>query len=124
MQIAIGPSFFNSTVGIGTSTAALEAQLDKCKIQLADWVSCPSHATVEGKAKITEISNKISAIEQRLKAADTAGRSNRQTVNDTNTTSNINTKSVASILTMREITSPSKIAHSAVTYGIRLDVFA
>jgi len=123
MLIAIGSSSFNNTAGIGTSTAALEAQLDKCKIQLADWVSCPSHGTVEGKAKISEISNKISAIEQRLKAADNASRSNRQTANNANSTPEKNTNPVASILNMSGISSLSKIAPTG-TSGSRLDVFA
>jgi hypothetical protein len=76
----------SSTTGAVISNAVLESQLDKCKTQLADWVSCPSHVTAEGKAKIKEISDKISAIEQQLKATNTAKQTNQQTATTTNIT--------------------------------------
>jgi len=53
---------------LGNLPSGQEAQLDKYKVQLADWVHCPSCKTPEGKAKIRELSDKIAAIEQRLKA--------------------------------------------------------
>lgn len=52
------------------SPTVLEAQLSRCQVQLADWVSCPSAKTPEGKAKIAEISDKIAQIEQRMKQVD------------------------------------------------------
>lgn len=56
------------------SSAGLESQLDQYKVKLADWENCPSCKTPEGKAKIAEISDRISEIEQRLKVADAAKR--------------------------------------------------
>jgi hypothetical protein len=46
--------------------------LDKYKGQLADWVNCPSCKTPEGNAKIQEVSDKIAAIEQKIKGATAA----------------------------------------------------
>ena len=66
---AIGSSIFPSLFGTSQSPAGLEAQLAKYKVQLADWVSCPSCNTPEGKAKIQELSNKVSDTQQRIKAA-------------------------------------------------------
>ena len=100
MLSAIGSSTFTSPVVTGASTAGLESQLDKCKTQLADWVSCPSHVTPEGKAKIEEISNKISELEQRIKTTDAARRSNNPTLTNTNTSSDINKDSTTSALSL------------------------
>jgi hypothetical protein len=69
---AVGSSVFSSLFGAGQSTAGLEAQLAKYQVQLADWVSCPSCKTPEGKAKIQELSNKVSDTQQRIKAAATS----------------------------------------------------
>ncbi|MBI5922371.1 MAG: hypothetical protein HY847_12090 [Betaproteobacteria bacterium] len=66
---SIGSSLSPSLFGVGQSTAGLEAQLARYQIQLADWVSCPSCKTPEGKAKIQELSNKVSDTQQRIKAA-------------------------------------------------------
>lgn len=68
MWNAIGPSSHASLGYVGNSSSGLDAQLDKYKSQLADWVNCPSCKTPEGKAKIQELSDKIAAIEQKIKA--------------------------------------------------------
>ena len=74
MASAIGSSTLSSYAGGGQSFGGLQAQLDRYQRQLADWVHCPSCKTPEGKAKIADLSDKIGAIQQRLKAADAAQR--------------------------------------------------
>jgi len=58
-------------MGAGQSPAGIEAQLAQYQIQLADWVSCPSCNTPEGKAKIQELTNKVSDARRRIEAAET-----------------------------------------------------
>ena len=72
MLSAIGSSPLPNLVGSSKSAAGLDAQLAQYQVQLADWVNCPSCKTPEGKAKIAEISAKISNIEQRMKAREVA----------------------------------------------------
>jgi len=79
MLSAIGSSIPSGTIGAASSTVTLEAQLDKLQIQLADWVSCPSGKTPEGKAKIKEISDKVSALEQVMKSRASIQQSNYPT---------------------------------------------
>jgi len=50
--------------------AASSGELAKLEVQLSDWVHCPSSKTSAGKAKIAEISDKISAIKTSMKSAD------------------------------------------------------
>lgn len=45
----------------------LEAQMRTCRAQLADWVTCPSAKTPEGKAKIEQISSKLDSIKDQIK---------------------------------------------------------
>lgn len=52
--------------------AGLDADLAKWQGQLADWVNCVSAKTPEGKAKIDQISAKISSIKTRMKEAEKA----------------------------------------------------
>jgi len=66
MLNAIGSSSYSRPAGTGTSIVGLEAQIGQYKIKLADWVNCPSCKTPEGKAKISDISNKISNIQARI----------------------------------------------------------
>ncbi len=68
MLNAIGASSLASPAYARNPLSGLDAQLDKYKSQLADWVNCPSCKTPEGKAKIQELSDKIAAIEQKIKA--------------------------------------------------------
>lgn len=74
MLSAIGSSTFPATAASGRSSAGLDAQLARYRTQLADWRGCPSCNTPEGKAKIAEISDKISAIKRLQEAADPAAR--------------------------------------------------
>jgi len=67
---AIGPTVVASPSAFGKSTAGFEVQLAHYEIQLSDWINCPSCKTPEGKAKIAEISDKISNIRQRMKSAE------------------------------------------------------
>lgn len=48
------------------SSTSLEAKLGQYKKNLADWVSCASSKTPEGKAKIKEFSDKVSETQKRL----------------------------------------------------------
>ena len=66
---AIGTSTLASATGVGKSAAGLDAQLAQYEIKLADWVNCPSCNTAEGKAKIAELSGKVSEIKQRIAVA-------------------------------------------------------
>ena len=67
---AIGSTGVAGPSGFGKSTAGFEVQLAHYEIQLSDWINCPSCKTPEGKAKIAEISAKISDIRQRMKSAE------------------------------------------------------
>lgn len=58
----------SSAPALGQSPGVLEAQLAQYQIQLADWTNCPSCNTPEGKAKIKEITDQISAIKKSLQA--------------------------------------------------------
>jgi hypothetical protein len=59
-----------STPGIaplpGSSTAGIEAQLNRYKKELADCVSCASASTPEGKAAIAAAASKVSNAEARI----------------------------------------------------------
>jgi hypothetical protein len=68
---AIGLSTFPNLARVGQSSAILEMQLARYQAQLADWMSCPSCNTPEGKAKIRELSDKVSETKQRIDVADT-----------------------------------------------------
>jgi peptidoglycan hydrolase CwlO-like protein len=115
-------------MGAGQSTANLETQLDKCKIQLADWVSCPSHSTPEGKAKISELSNKISELEQRIKTTSYAQKkSARATLTNTNTPSYKNKDaaiSAPSLSSKTGVMPTIATSPSTGTIGSLLNVFA
>lgn len=50
--------------------ATLERQLATAQAKLDDWVTCPSHVTPEGKAKIAEFTNKVDAIKVQIDTAD------------------------------------------------------
>ena len=127
MSSAIGLSTYPNPMGAGLSTANLETQLDKCKIQLADWVSCPSHTTPEGKAKISELSNKISELEQRIKTTYAAKPSVSATLTNTNTPSYRNKDSTISALSVSgkvDNMSSNVLTLSSGTIGSLLNVFA
>jgi hypothetical protein len=71
-------SAITSSLPAGTGLAVtrgspnLDAQLQTCRAQLEDWVTCPSAKTPEGKEKIRQITVKFDAIKQQMKAADAA----------------------------------------------------
>ncbi|TRZ55797.1 MAG: hypothetical protein D4S02_17145 [Rhodocyclaceae bacterium] len=67
---AIGASSFPTDSVAGGSGVALEGQLARYQVQLADWVNCPSCTTREGKAKIQELSDKVHDVQQRINAAE------------------------------------------------------
>ena len=48
-------------------TPNLDAQLRTYRAQLADWVTCPSAKTPQGKAKIEQISAKLASVENEIK---------------------------------------------------------
>ncbi len=101
--------------GLGKSSAGLDAQLTKYEIQLADWTNCPSCKTAEGKAKIAEISDKISDLKQRQQDAEVAKQSRRPLATDavTPTSDNQNERISSSV---------TKVIDGYL--GSRLDVFA
>jgi hypothetical protein len=51
----------------------LAADLAKCERQLADWTSCPSRKTPEGKAKIKEIGDRITVVKVKMQQAEQGG---------------------------------------------------
>ena len=73
-----------SAVSGGTTTAipaagaaprrspSLDAQLNTCRAQLEDWVTCPSAKTPEGKAKIEQITAKYDSIKKQIVKANDA----------------------------------------------------
>ena len=52
--------------------AALDADLAKSQGELSDWVHCASSKTLQGKAKIEEISARISLIKAKIEESDSA----------------------------------------------------
>ena len=73
---AITPSALPGLFLTGKANAGLDAQLAQYQIQLADWTNCPSCNTPEGKAKIQELTNKISETQERIRAAEPSSQSN------------------------------------------------
>jgi hypothetical protein len=113
---AIRSSAFPIPAGSGKSTAGLESQLAQYEVKLADWVNCPSCKTPEGKAKIAEVSDKISEIKQRMKAADA-----------TNSPADGNNDKAVSVLRAKDYvgdTSHPAPPRPTGNIGSRLDVFA
>ncbi|HEX7747442.1 MAG TPA: FlxA-like family protein [Bordetella sp.] len=55
----------------GGSVGALQAQLQKCQNQLADWVGCPSGKTPQGQAKIQQIQSQTASIKAQLARIET-----------------------------------------------------
>lgn len=56
------------------STAALEGQIARDQVNLADWASCVSAKTPKGKAQIAAISARISAAKARIRKIEDAQR--------------------------------------------------
>lgn len=72
MVQAIGSGSSAGVPGAGVSSGALEAQLNRYQIQLADWCNCPSGKTPEGKAKIQQIQAKADAVKAQLDRIEAA----------------------------------------------------
>lgn len=70
MLNAIGGHFHSARPSGGDSSSILNAQLARYQMQLADWESCASCKTPEGKAKIADLADKISNVKLRMKSAD------------------------------------------------------
>ena len=69
---AIGAGNVATVTATGApSSAALQAQLDRCEKQLSDQVNCSSANTTAGKAKIRELSDRISVLKQHMEQAAT-----------------------------------------------------
>ena len=49
------------------SAPNLDAQMRTARAQLADWVTCPSAKTPQGKEKIKQISEKLASIKNEIK---------------------------------------------------------
>jgi hypothetical protein len=62
-----------SAGGAGASPASLDAQLNTCRAQLEDWVTCPSSKTPEGKAKVEALTARFAALERQIEQAGKAG---------------------------------------------------
>ncbi|MEP7245519.1 MAG: hypothetical protein ABI885_17855 [Gammaproteobacteria bacterium] len=52
----------------GASTTALQAQISRDEVKLADWLSCVSAGTPEGKAHIQAISTELAAAKAQMEA--------------------------------------------------------
>jgi hypothetical protein len=70
MLSAIGSAVPSIPTPGGVSPSVLNAQLAKYQTQLADWESCPSCKTPEGKAKIADLQEKIRNIQLRIQSVD------------------------------------------------------
>ena len=66
MVSAITPGSPPSTSGAPPSRADIEIQITRYKAQMADWVTCPSASTPQGKTMIAQISTRLTAAESRL----------------------------------------------------------
>jgi hypothetical protein len=73
MSAAIGSSTISGAAGSYMSRAALHAELARYQKQLSDCVNCPSSKTLEGKANIQELSNKIGVDQERMRQIEAAG---------------------------------------------------
>jgi hypothetical protein len=75
MVAAVGASTAYSSATANAATAGgsrlgLEAKVDTLKKQLADWVTCPSAKTPQGKAKIQDITSKLDTAQAQIKKLD------------------------------------------------------
>ena len=69
MVAALGPSTPAIAAGSVPSQTSLQADIDACRRQLADWVTCPSAKTPQGHARIQQIAARMAAAQSRLDAA-------------------------------------------------------
>jgi len=96
MGIAIVATTFNAAVSQtsagtsqlgdgGGSSAALQAQLDRCTRQLGDWVNCSSGKTPAGKQIIQALQDKISTIKAEIQSQQAQDAPQTQANNSTTT---------------------------------------
>jgi len=72
-MVAIARTGASTSAAVGAparKSPNLEAQMRTCRAQLADWVTCPSAKTPEGKAKIEQITAKLDSIKDQIKKSD------------------------------------------------------
>jgi hypothetical protein len=51
---------------VSGSTAALQGQIQRAKLDLNDWVTCVSASTPKGKAEIQKFSGEISSAQEQI----------------------------------------------------------
>jgi hypothetical protein len=119
----LGSPAFAGQSGAG-STAGLEGQLARYQVQLADWVNCPSCKTPEGKAKIQELSDKVSEIKLTIKAADDPFRSAPPTAQVVGLTRDGNQNTATPTLNVVAPGRRPSIDSASATVGTRLNVYA
>ena len=120
---AIGSASFANYAAVGSSSAGLQAQLDQYRQQLANWVTCASCNTIEGKNKIEQISARIGEIETQMKAVDNARGGNRVNGLEASATTAQNKPNSINAVDSAGATSSSFAAASG-SVGSNLDIFA
>jgi FlxA-like protein len=111
MVSAVGAPALPGRVGVSSSIASLQAQLDRYQKQLSDCVNCDTANTREGRQTIQDLSNRIGEIKARIEKA-AAEKSDTQA----------NTLKVEKPSAVGVASSPSGFA--ITNPGARLDVFA
>ena len=129
MVSAIGsaPAAASADPTPGVSTAGIEAQIAHYKKQLSDCVNCESAKTLEGKAAIQAISNKISAAEARIEQITTAKSTAKPSVSGATTVNKppTSTGAVASSVAKKvNVESAPTSQGSDSSKGSLVDVFA
>ena len=69
----------NAAASKGVSTADIQAQIARYRQELADCVNCSSSKTLQGKANIQALTDKISVLETRLQDNTTTHSANQST---------------------------------------------
>lgn len=110
----------------GVSAASIQSQITRFKQELADCVNCPSSKTQEGKAKIQELSNKISTAETQLQDISVSKTDNQieklHEANDNNYAERVEElKQIQNTNTYKGINEPSNL--TSFRLGINLDIY-
>jgi hypothetical protein len=94
-------------------------------VQQSDWVHCASSETPEGKAKIAEISDKISAIKRQMQSAESAQLSVRQGRTNSISAADSGQDQARFMTTVTSPASASSVSRLAkASAGNQIDVFA
>ena len=100
----------------GGATAGFDPQLARVEAQLADWLTCPSRNTPDGKAKIRELTDRIGAIKQRLRSAEIQAQIRRPAA--------ASPRGAAPAAAPAASASPTRSAQAAATpLGSRINIF-